>query len=65
MTYRQRLAQCQEFYYEQRCRAKGWTTIDEAGWCGNLICHRDHLEDRAGPEFGSWRECAKALRLAR
>lgn len=50
----------QEAQYEAAARAKGWCTIDEGGWAGNLICHKDRLDDRAGPEYGSWKECCEA-----
>jgi hypothetical protein len=48
---------------EQIARESGWTTIDEGGWDGNLICHRDRLDDRAGPEYGSWIECVETEAL--
>ena len=51
---------------ESAARAAGWTTItgdymlsEEGGWDGITICHRDHLNDRAGPEYGSWEVCCK------
>lgn len=44
-------------FAEASARDAGWVTIDEGGWDGNLICHRDNLEDRAGKEYGSWEEC--------
>jgi hypothetical protein len=49
---------------EKIARKHGWTTIEEGGWDGNLICHRDHLEDRAGNEYGSWADCVKEEALS-
>lgn len=46
--------------YEEIARKAGWTTIDEFGWDGNLICHKDHGDERDGREYGSWEVCCIA-----
>jgi hypothetical protein len=46
-----------EEYFEKMAREAGWTTIEEFGWDGTLICHKDHGEERDGREYGSWEAC--------
>lgn len=48
---------------ETVARNAGWVTIEEGGWDGDLICHRDTLESRAGPEYDSWQACCIAQNL--
>jgi hypothetical protein len=48
---------------ERIARAAGWQEICEGGWCGDLIAHRDRMDDRAGPEYGSWAACVQAEQL--